>query len=298
MSREWKETVLGGDGALPDGYRREGRILGRAEFLDTKDRRLWSDSEFASRASTPHATSAVEALVRRRHLERLVERFELDRARPVLDLGCADGTVAHGLLDLGFRKVVSTDILATGVSALDRSLTSEQHGQVLLVVDDMLRMPLSPASFGTVIAWGILSVSGDFDQALEHAWTWLADGGYLLHAEPLREQALVYALVRGDLDEFRRVLGEGTRAGMWDDREDRYPVNTFGFYEKRLSQLPDATVVERGGINMLPSLVLGGLVQAAPVPEDELIELSNLLEDPALDEQVLWRQAYWLVRKG
>jgi SAM-dependent methyltransferase len=300
VSATWKEALLEGadGGGLPAGYRREGGLLGREELLDATGRRPWSESRFVARARTAHTTSAAEARIRVRQLARLVSRHDLPRAEPVLDLGCADGTLAHDLLELGFEKLLSTDVLAPGVAALERSLEGDQRERVLLVVDDMLRMPLRERSFGWVIAWGVLSLTGDFERAVELAWSWVAPGGYLLIAEPLLEQALVYALVRGDLDEVRRVRSEGTRAAMWDRREERYGVYPLHHYEERLPRLPEATVVERGGVSMLPSLVLGGVLQDRPVAEEDRAALSELVADEELDELALWRQAFWMVRKG
>jgi SAM-dependent methyltransferase len=300
VSGAWKETVLQGaeNGRLPDGYQRDGAILARSALLATGDDSVWSESEFVARSKVPHTTSGVEAEIRRRHLGRLFGSYEIDARRPVLDLGCADGLLAHDLLEIGCEKLVSTDILPHLVRMLDRSLTAEQRERVLLVVDDMMRLPLRQSSFSAVFAWGILSVAGDFDRALALVWNWVAPGGYLLLAEPLLEQALIYPLIRGDLDEFRRVQTERTRAGMWEERENRYRVNPLSFYTDRLERLPDARVAESGGISMLPSLLLGGLLQDSPLSPAELAELSELLRDPELDELALWRQAFWLVQKA
>jgi SAM-dependent methyltransferase len=296
----WQETILQGaeNGRLPEGYQRHGTILARSELVATSDQSVWSTSDFVARSKVPHTTSAIEAEIRRRHLRRLFATYEIDAEQPILDLGCADGLLAHDLLEIDCEKLVSTDILPHLVQVLDRSLAAEQRERVLLVVDDMMRLPLRPSSFSAVFAWGILSVAGDFDRARDLAWNWVAPGGHLLLAEPVLEQALVYPLIRGDLDEFRRVQREWTRAGMWEERDDRYRVNPLRFYTDRLERLPDAKVVESGGISMLPSLLLGGLLQDAPVDEAERAELSELLKDPELDELALWRQAFWLVQKG
>jgi SAM-dependent methyltransferase len=301
VTSQWKEAVLGGatDGRLPEGYRRDDGIVGRVALLEADEERPFSKSEFVGRAQVPHTTSAVEARIRRRHLKHLLESAEIDRSQPVLELGCADGLVTRHLLELGFQKLVSTDIVHATVAKLDGSLSPAESERVLLVLDDLLQLPLGEGSFEAVLAWGVLSVSGDFDRALALSWDWVAPGGYLLLAEPILESVLLYALVRGDLDEFRRILRTRTRATMWEgSREERYGVNPWGHYETRLGELPGATVTGRGGVNMLPSLVLGGITQDSPVPAEELEELSDLLGDPALDELVLWRQVYWLVRKG
>jgi SAM-dependent methyltransferase len=300
VAAEWKDSLLPGAsaGTLPEGYRREDGVVGREDLLGATDHRFWADSEFVARSKIPHTTSAVEAEIRRRQLEQLVHGSPIDPKRPALELGCADGLVTRHLLELGFEKLVSTDIVHPTVARLEQTLTPPERDRVLLVVDDVLRLPLDQGSFDTVIAWGVLSVSGDFERALELAWSWVTPGGHLLLAEPLLESVLVYALVRGDLDEFRRIRAEGTRAAMWDKRADRYGVNTWRFYEDRLAALHGSAIADRGGVNMLPSLVLGGVVQDSPVDEAELSELSELLTDPALDELNLWRQAYWLVRKG
>jgi SAM-dependent methyltransferase len=300
VSGAWQESVLQGaeNGRLPEGYQRHGAILARAELLASSDQSVWSTSDFFARSKVPHTTSAVEAEIRRRHLKRLFTTYEIDAERPVLDLGCADGLLAHDLLQIGCEKLVSTDILPHLVETLDRSLAAEQRERVLLVVDDMMRLPLRQSSFTAVFAWGILSVAGAFDRALDLAWSWVAPGGYLLLAEPLLEQALVYPLIRGDPDEFRRVQAERTRAGMWEERDDRYRVNTVRFYTDRLKRLPAAKVAESGGISMLPSLLLGGLFQEKPVGDDKRAEFSELLKGPELDELALWRQAFWLVQKA
>jgi SAM-dependent methyltransferase len=296
---DWKREILPASIAaeLPGDYVVHEGIVGRADLLGPATGALWSDSQFVARSNTAHTTSAVEAKIRGRHVERLADEFGLDRTAPVLDLGCADGALARNLLDLGFQKVVSTDILPSGVASLQRSLEASDRERVLLLVDDMLRAPFPRASFGTVIAWGILSVTGDFDRALALAWDWIRPGGYLLLAEPLLEQALVYALVRGDVDEFRRIYTERTRAAMWDKRDDRYPVNPASFYGSRLSALRDARVLRTGGISMLPSLALGGVAEHLGLPAAERAALATLLDDAALDELSVWRQGYWFLQK-
>ena len=300
MSAQWKDVLLPGavEGALPPEYGRRDGVIGRGTFLHASANVLWSESEFAARARVPSTTSAVEAEIRHRHVAALVEGFALDRTRPILDIGCADGLLAHTLLDLGFQKLVSTDILFSGVAQLSTSLDGPARERTLLVVDDMVALPFPPESFGTVVAWGILSVTADFDRALDTAWRWVAPGGHLLLAEPLLEQALVYALVRHDLGEFRRILRDGTRAEMWDKRETRYRVNPARFYASRLAGLEGAHVVDSGGVSMLPSLVLGGLLQDAPVADHERSAVAELLVGESVDQLAIWRQGHWLVRKA
>ena len=282
---------------LPDGYERRGPIVGRRELLDDIGSELWAGSEFVARSRVAHTTSAVEATLRRRHLERLVEQASIDPAGPTLELGCGDGLVTRHLLELGFGSLLSTDIVHSSVERIARSLSESERERVQLVVDDLMRLPLDTGSFRAVIAWGVLSVSGDFDAALERAWSWVEPGGHLLLAEPLLESVLAYALARGDVAEFRRTFEEGTRAAMWDRREDRYPVHPARFYEERLAALPDATVELAGGVSLFPSLVLGGLFEERPAAEDERAAAAELLADPRFDELTSWRQAFWLVRR-
>jgi 2-polyprenyl-3-methyl-5-hydroxy-6-metoxy-1,4-benzoquinol methylase len=299
VSLGWKDSLLDtrGDGLLPDDYLRVGQIVGRREFLAATDL-PWSESEFVARAETPYTTSAVEAEIRRRLLERIAMRNQLERDKLTLELGCADGLVTRHLRELGFSKLVATDVVHSSVAKLESSLEPSAHQHVMLMVDDLLRIPFAGSPFHTVIAWGVLSVTEDFDQALQAAWGWVRPGGHLLVAEPLLEAALVYALVRSDLSEFGRVYREQTRPAMWDRRNDRYSVNPHRFYQVRLSKLPAASIVDTGGVSLLPSLTLGGLLQDSPVADAEKASLAELLSSSELDELALWRQAYWLVRKG
>ena len=298
MTATWKDALAadaGGD-LLAGGRRWNGGVLVHDEVLDD-DARTFAHSEFVGRANVAHTTSAVEARVRRRILARLADQAGLPRDRPLLELGCADGLVTRTLLELGFEQLVSTDIVHRTVAALEGSLSDAERERTLLIADDMMRLPFAPGTFSTVLAWGVLSVTGDVERAIDLAWEWVEPGGHLLLAEPILESVLAYTLVRSDLGEFRRTLRERTRAGMWDRRDERYPVNPLRFYTERLEALPGATVVAHDGVTMLPSLILGGLAQDTPLSEEELGEVSELLGDEAIDELSLWRQAVWLVRK-
>ena len=292
----WKEDVIAASQA---DYLRIGNVVGRSERMRADDQgRLWVASEFVARSKVPYTTSAVEAGIRRRHLERLVRQFSISPQTTTLDLGCADGILTHDLLQLGFERVVATDILYSSVARLESTLQGSTSERVMLVVDDLHKLPFKANSLGMGIAWGVLSVSGDFEGALTRVWHWIAPGGFLLFAEPLLEHALVYALVRRDLNEFHRTLRERSRPVMWDQREKRYGLKTFKEYATHIGALPGAAVVSSGGINLLPSLVLGGLIQDQPVSDQERCDLVQLLSDPALDEISLSRQAFWLLRKA
>lgn len=290
--------IGGRSGGLPQGYRREGRIVGRAELFEGDGRGLWREGEFVARAEAPNTTSAVEARIRRRTLERLVADHGFDRSAPALEIGCGDGLVTRQLLDLGFERLVSSDISLPSLAKLEAGLDDAERERIALVVDDILLLPFDRGSFATVIAWGVLSVTPDLGRALELSWKWLAPGGCLLLAEPVLESVLAYTLVRGDLAEFRRTLAEGTRAARWEDREERYRVHRHAFYLERIADLPNAELVAEGGISMLPSLALGGVAQDETLGADELAEISELLGDEEVEELRLWRQCWWLLRKG
>src|SRR5690606_4169636 len=115
-------------------------------------------------------------------------------------------------------------------------------------------------------AWALLTSTVDFGASLERCTALLRPGGWFFNAEPVLEQALVYALVKRDFDEFQRTLDTRTRARMWDDRAHRYRVLTSRELTDAMhtSQL---TPVRRGGVSTLPSLVFGGLLDGeVPLP--------------------------------
>ena len=133
----------------------------------------------------------------------------------------------------------------------------------------MLRLPFPEVRFGTVIAWGILSVTGDFERALELAWSWLSPGGHCSspshcssRRSSIRSSAATSRSSAGSINERTRRRDVGAP-------RDRYPVNDRRFYSERLAALPCATLVESGGVSMLPSLVLGGVAQDVAVDDAE-----------------------------
>lgn len=296
MTAAW--LVPGADAVdLPDGYVRRGALIGRAELLDAPADREWSRSDFAGRAEIPGTTSDVEARFKRRLFERWAIDGTLDPRAPTLDVGCSDGVLVQAMADLGFDRVVATDVVHSAVARLAGRLGEDARGRVSLVVDDLLRAPLPPAAFAGVVAWGVLSVTGDFWSALERCWRWVAPGGTFVLAEPLLEHPLVYAVVRRDIGELRRTLADHTRPKDWSDKDDRYAVWPKRYYDEAVAGLSGGELLETTGVPLLASLVLGGLAQDLELAEEERRALADELAAPALDELGLWRQGIWVVRK-
>lgn len=295
MIGDWRVGIFA-SGKLPPGYVAIDGGAAREELLQGHARQFWTKSEFSLRAETPFTTSYMERQIRSRLLARATEEF--DRGGVVLELGCGDGLVTRDLLSLGFERLVASEILPNLASAAWDSISAEFRERVCVVVDDVLEVPFLPAHFPLVVAWGVLSVCGHFERALERAWAWVRPGGALLIVEPLLEHALVYALVRGDFEEFARTLAEGTRPEMWDKRDSRYPLWTYDRYSVEFERLPGGHIEVADGVNMLPSLVFGGLLQDQSMPQDVKNRLQEALLAPEMDKLRLWRQALWLIRKA
>lgn len=289
--------------ALVEGIDEEYQSVG--ELLVHNDVRLedadpvWTGSRFLRNQTKLFSTTKIESIIVRRHILRMLNNNGVQEDDTVLDLGSADGRIVRFLLDAGFKSIIANDLDHSGMAAMLSNLDECEKRSVLGIVGDVTRIRLQTASVKCIIAWGIFSLTPDYLSALRHTLKWLRNDGCLIIAEPLLEQALQYCLVRKDIEEYARTLQTQTRYKSWDNRDDRYPVRPYGYYEKLFAGL-DLCLMETGGISSLPSLFFGGLCQDTEFSDETMNLMRNLMiEQVELFEQHRdWRQAFWLFRKA
>jgi len=262
-----------------------------------KRNRVWEGAVFYGRLADPYSTTAVESESLSAKLQSFLNGHRVAKDAIVMDAGCADGRVTHFLLDAGMRRIVSTDLDQESVNRLVASLNAEEQEKVLAIVDDFNTLPIASESIDLLVASALLAEMPDFGRAVQSAIRMLKVGGLLFYFDPILEHALVYALVRNDLDEFLRVARTSMRATMWDQRERRYRVHAAHQLEKQLLEHPELEILERDGISMLPSLVFGGVLQDQYASADRKQRLKDAIIALMTENLQIYRQVIYICRR-
>lgn len=282
--------VLRGYRQMPGGW-----INADIEQLE-QGNEIWQDTVFQGRAVDPFSTTGVETEMLKMKLGRFLTSFDVAEDAIVMDAGCADGRITRSLLDAGVQRIVSTDLDQGGVQRLVTSLDAAQLEKVLVIVDDFNQLPIADGAIDVIVAFALFSHMSDFRLGVCNAVRMLKPGGLLFCANPVLEHALIYALVRNDIDEFLQVARTSTRARMWDQKDRRYRVYSVDEVEQLLEH-PSLETVERDGINILPSLVFGGVLQDQRVDADKNQELRDMILALSAQDLRIHRQAIHICRK-
>ncbi len=260
----WHEAILQNS---KEAFQWRNGILIDTRLCQSEDT-VWRDSAFKTRSKKLHTTSWCEQQLGEFELNAALATADINSEEVVMDLGCGDGRYVNYFLKRGYTRIVALNYELEPLIQLANNLTPDEKERVLLVCADIFDHPLKLGKAAFVLAWGLMTSTSDFHRSLNKCVELLIDSGWLFNAEPLLEQALLYALVKGDLEEFQRTLTTKTRPRMWDERDKRYRVLTSQELAAAMI-LPELKIIQSGGINTLPSLVFGGLLDGdKPLPSD------------------------------
>ena len=274
----------------------EGVVCRNDLHVDIDNSIVWQDSAFLERAAVPFSTTSLETLQLKSIIDQTLENAGVDSDSRLLDVGCSDGRITKHLLTSGYNRVTSCDIEFPPVYRFRQKLNEEEAERTLLLVDDVNSVPFPKDHFDAIIAWGIVSQTPDPKATFANLLSLLSDRGILLFAEPLLEQALIYALVRSDPEEFLRTLHTGTRPSSWDQRDVRYRVWPMRHYRRFLEGF-SVEIRDQGGVSMLPSLTIGGLFQEVALSEQDKSLWTEELVSSKSREIEMYRQYYWAISK-
>ena len=298
---DWRPDVLpllAGNPAGEPNYRQQDGIICREGLhVEVENSLVWQESAFLERASVTFSTTYLETLQLKAIIDQALETAGTGQGTPIFDVGCSDGRITRHLLSAGYRRVVSCDIEFEPLYRFHRQLSEDEKARTLLLVDDVNAIPFRKGAFDFIIAWGIVSQTPDPNGTFQNLLSLLSDTGVMLFAEPLLEQALIYALVRSDPQEFLRALSSSTRPRSWEEQDVRYKVLPLQHYRQWLEGFP-VKILDQGGISMLPSLAVGGLFQDSPLDEGAKSEWIDVLSSEQARGLEVYRQHYWVLAKS
>ncbi len=101
----------------------------------------------------------------------------------VLELGCGTGTTALRLAPLT-RRLLATDVSATMIAIAHEKLTAQPVPQLSFAVADADAPAIEQGKYDAVLAFNLLHLVNDLDQALALAVQALRPGGLLISKTP------------------------------------------------------------------------------------------------------------------
>lgn len=288
----WANQYLDSNLIQEYDYSEYNGILIQAKLREL-DKTIWTDSVFATRALTPYSTTWCEQKLGESLFDKGVASATLGAESLVMDLGCGDGRYVHAMLKRGAKRIIALNYELEPLLKLKSVLTEEQQQQVFLICGDINENPLQPSIGTFIVAWSLWTSTPDFTQSMHSTLRLVKPSGLLLNAEPVLEHALLYALVMGDHEEFFRTLVSKTRPRMWDERETRYRVQTLREL-RQLMRNPHLEIIWENGINVMPSLLFGGLLTRTSISDDTKAKFWTALQETEIE---WFRQMVYLSRK-
>ena len=234
-------------------------------------------------------------------IEGALQRIRNVPAPLVAELGCGDGRFIRLFLESGLEQIVGLDISRTNLRRLEKRIreTPGASEKVLLIEGDAFAPSFLKDVFDLVIVIGVLQVLDNerYPQGLAACANTLRPGGYLLTIDPTDFGAVMYAIVRHDLEELHQVLELNTKSV---DIENRTGPRTAVRSVKRIKEAHAAAgleVEEMMGIPLFPSLLFGGVKPVQNLDQEALALIKNLNDQLIAQFPECWRSACVLSRK-
>lgn len=285
---DWKQTLLA---AMP-GWRYEDGIVCSPQELSPEAG--YRDIDYESILRDPYRTVSAEHSFYFRTIESALRRIHRASDPLIADLGCGDGRFVRWLLETGCQRVVGMDISRANLHRLRervRAMPSAAE-KVMLIEGDIEKPPLPTASVDLVMAVGVLLVLNErYAQGVRACAQLVRPGGYLLTFDPTDFGAAMYAIVRHNLEELKKVVDERTKTvDIADPRSPRYSVRSA---EEMVAahQAAGLKVISVSGIPLFPSLLFGAVKQLHPWTAEQLAEMKRLNDKLTEQFPTQWRVA-------
>lgn len=174
----------------------------------------------------------------------------------ILDVGCGDGRFTEYLLEMGFERIIATDIHLVPLQSLAKSISQKDlNDKVLLINCDAKSTPIYSGKIDAVIAFGVYYYMGiDFEKGINEALRCLCNNGILLNSEPDLEGSIFKSLYFESIDDvfenfflrrFKEEQGETKfKFRLFSKDEIELILNNSGF-----------EVIDNFGLSLLPSIL-------------------------------------------
>lgn len=192
-----------------------------------------------------------------------------------LDVGCGDGRFTELLVELGFQKIVATDIHLTPLISLRNY--AEKHGfsdKLILIQCSADKIPIQDGVAGVILAIGVYYYLNDrFENCLQEAYRILQPNGTLINSEPDLEGAVYKSLFFEEVDDalenlkvrkFKEEKGHTDfKFRLFDQEEMKQMLTRNGFLN-----------VDQHGLSLLPSILRIKMVRGE-FPEETIHQHRN-----------------------
>ena len=201
---------------------------------------------FADPAAVAHYARAAAAVGLWRSEEAVFGQV-FDRGGRILDVGCGAGRIALGLWRRGFRGVVGIDYCSPMIDEA-RALASDLGAKIEYLVADVLRLPLSDATFGGAVFGfnGLMQIPGRATRrrALAEIRRIVQPGGRLVFTTHDRDLSAGRAFWREERDRWNSAM-QDARLPEYGDRVLHRPEGTiFMHLPVRAEIIEDLAVTE------------------------------------------------------
>jgi ubiquinone/menaquinone biosynthesis C-methylase UbiE len=223
---------------------------------------------------------------------------EVDRKNTIVaDIGCGDGRFTEFLLELGFSKIIATDIDLTPLQSLAEYLqVIGATDKVLLINTELENLPLRSEICDAILSIAVLYYLNDnYDQGLKEVTRLLKTSGIFVNSEPDMEGALYKSIIFETLEDVFENFFD--RKFKEEKGETPYKFRLFSEQEitKKLNNA-GLTVQDKYGLSLFPLIIRIMMVrgeiekEALSMNESKLREVLDYLNgNGKLNKNVIWK---------
>jgi ubiquinone/menaquinone biosynthesis C-methylase UbiE len=189
-------------------------------------------------------------------IARFLEDIQISEDCIALDVGCGDGRFTELLIELGFQKIVATDVHFTPLQSLrDYAARKGFLDKLLLIQCSADRIPIRSEVASSVLAIGVYYYLNEkFENCLTEAYRILKPQGTLINSEPDLEGAVYKSMF---FEEIEDAL-ENLQTKKFKEEKGRTDFKFRLFENEEIQQLlakHGFRVVDRHGLSLLPSIL-------------------------------------------
>lgn len=225
---------------------------------------------------------------------------QIDKDKPVLDVGAGDGRFTELLIKMGFKKIVATDVNLDNLRSLDELVAeAKARDHVRLVQCDLLDSIFKENIFSVVLSIGVLYyLNEDYEKGKEHLGIILEPGGLFIESEPDLEGQAIKALIFDEIDIFANILTNKQFTEVYEGQT--YKLRLFDKNEMRKSfHEIGMTVIDYKGLSIFPLLFV--IARARGLIKEESILKNDLSIHKTFnffnDHGDIYKHVIWLAKK-